>query len=1165
MCYIIVDIIEAREGKKMEKQKVILYLLGSMILVLCACPMGMGQEDDSLFIHHSCGENWLNDGLREALQGKTYIDEVNEIYYGDVVANEAGRPASLGEVPGDNTNMNHWILWFNDYLSSIESQGCADGRNHIVMFKSCFPTSNVTGDGTWPGNPFVGDQTITNYQSVYRHAAGSAETYAHNGAVYQPLEQVFAAHPDILFIPVTAPPLHYGPWDDSNNENARRAREFNNWLVDEWLPSYQSAHPDLDNVAVFDWFDILAFPDAHTEHPNRLRMEFGGNEGDSHPNQAANEHSVNVFSPFIDTAHALWTDGEAPEPEALPQPENLTIFHRDGQSFLTWAERDDLIGEQYVVYRHTEAITAANLSSAEVLATLPEESCAYWTERMRAPDYPPDSNGGYTSLRNYVIQPLGEELADGTGFFVWTAQENQSSYYAVTTLSGGEENQEDFTPENTFGPLRERIANPSPVLVWESENGRGRVYTQFMDYAQWNPTYETHQGLTYAYNYFVGLPSQEQCGGTVEEPMALLLHIEGYGSRYQAGDGSHYFCAVELWCDDPRQSWYYGYSATHDYANREAPVTTGPIINFTEQRVLRAVYDILRDEEYTLDPQRVYAYGHSMGGSGALALGMRYPNVFAAIYASEPMTDYGNSGFWVAEDLEPKWGAGEHNLPIENRGIYASHLSQYNGMGVWDWQNHQNQLVERRGDEMAFISLAHGTEDNVIIWESQGNLVYEPLNHSRHAFSAQTVTADHTWIGFNGMGPNLLNGSGMFGGPFADFQMGKNETVPALSHASGSGALPPNGVASYNMNIEWSAGWLPWDGPPIDTEEAWGISLRTTDGSTQQVNVTPRRPQHFQFTPGLVCNWENRNMADNTLLAAGTAVADSDGLLTIEDVQVNGNGTRLLVSSSEIADLPTSTPTPPAAPTSTPTAIQPLPTATPSDPADLHIPLVIDWPENYSGVLPITVGVPFPPGSSIPETLTVADTEGPIPCQSSIPITPQVDNHAYVWVYFDFIAQPDTVYHIESGEPPAPSTPITVTERLGGGYQVNTGEAVFEIAPDSRILGAIVNPSGTTLVSTASWLNGETNLADTPATIQLEQAGPLQAALTLRAEEAVHGLDLIARLHFYAGQPFARVRLTLVNHNEAVVGADAPDASNGECGVQPNQPIIQGLDCPNTI
>ena len=79
---------------------------------------------------------------------------------------------------------------------------------------------------------------------------------------------------------------------------------------------------------------------------------------------------------------------------------------------------------------------------------------------------------------------------------------------------------------------------------------------------------------------------------------------------------------------------------------------------------------------------------------------MRYPNVFAAVYCSEPMTNYreassGSDADWVGDDLVPKWGGIAANLGIENRGCYAAHLAPYDGMGVWDWQNHQAQLVAR--------------------------------------------------------------------------------------------------------------------------------------------------------------------------------------------------------------------------------------------------------------------------------------------------------------------------------------------------------------------------------------------------------------------------------------------------------------------------------------
>ncbi|MCP4249462.1 MAG: hypothetical protein GY778_20665, partial [bacterium] len=435
------------------------------------------------------------------------------------------------------------------------------------------------------------------------------------------------------------------------------------------------------------------------------------------------------------------------------------------------------------------------------------------------------------------------------------AADNQTSYYAVSTLEDGEETLTDLGAGSTFGPVEEAVADPSPVLVWESASGRGRVYTQFMDFADWNPTYETREGLTYAYNYFVGLPSAEQCGDSLPTTYAVVLHIEGYGSRYGVGEGSSYYCIAEVWCDDPRQSWYYGYSATHDYSEAETPVTTGPIVNFTEQRLLRAVYDTLRDPQYDLDPERVYAYGHSMGASGSLALALRYPNVFAAVYCSEPMTNYrqastGSDTNWVPDDLVPKWGAVELNLPIENRGVWAGHLARFDGTGVWDWQNHQGQLVERAGDEIAHVSLAHGTSDRVIAWESQGRPAAEPFYLSRRAFSGQVTTDDHGWIGYAGLGPTIAGVWDGLGGPFYGFQVVRDETIPGLSYASRSLPVPPEATGGYNMTLEWSASWNAWDDAPIDTAGQWGISLRTTDGPTRTVDVTPRRLQSFTITPG---------------------------------------------------------------------------------------------------------------------------------------------------------------------------------------------------------------------------------------------------------------------------------------------------------------------------
>ena len=305
-------------------------------------------DDDLIFIHHSCGSNWLSNSLHDALLAKDYIDERNDITYGTDLPPDSGRPDSLASTPGDRTDMNHWIRWFNDYLEGVKAHGAADGYNKIIMFKSCYPASDISSDGTEPGDPFSGSKTLTNYKAVYRHPDGPGSTYLNDSTIYKPLEDIFAENPDVLFIPVTAPPLHYGA---TNDTNAHRARSFNNWLKYEWLASYNAAHPGLNNVAVFDWFDVLAYPDNHASHPNRLQQDYGGASGNSHPNSTANSHSTDVFASnddnFIDNA---WDVYNGQQTIYLPQ---ITISALNTQDLrLTWVHDNDV--SYYRVWRGTD-------------------------------------------------------------------------------------------------------------------------------------------------------------------------------------------------------------------------------------------------------------------------------------------------------------------------------------------------------------------------------------------------------------------------------------------------------------------------------------------------------------------------------------------------------------------------------------------------------------------------------------------------------------------------------------------------------------------------------------------------------------------------------------------------------------------------------------------
>ena len=126
-----------------------------------------------VFIHHSVGENWLNDGLCRALNDHGY--HVADIYYG-------------WREYGDHTDTVDWPMWFTDEVMGLVYQEMgnmtapntlrpAPGENTIVMFKSCFPNSDVGSD--------ISDEK----------------------AIYDSLLPYLQQHPDKMFVLVTPPPM----------------------------------------------------------------------------------------------------------------------------------------------------------------------------------------------------------------------------------------------------------------------------------------------------------------------------------------------------------------------------------------------------------------------------------------------------------------------------------------------------------------------------------------------------------------------------------------------------------------------------------------------------------------------------------------------------------------------------------------------------------------------------------------------------------------------------------------------------------------------------------------------------------------------------------------------------------------------------------------------
>lgn len=529
------------------------------------------------------------------------------------------------------------------------------------------------------------------------------------------------------------------------------------------------------------------------------------------------------------------------------QASGLAGFHRSGQSFLTWREAPDIAGESYRVYRAPFAITSANLASTTLVATVAEGSGLYRREAGRT-----DPPSGFDQ-QAFILDDLGAPLPAGTGLFVWTSHESGTFSYAVTLERNGSENRAISSQNALSTGLAESEAPPRPVLVWQSPSRAGRLYTQWMDYARWNPTFEG-----YAYNYEVTVPPTYD-GVT---PIPLVVYLHGW-----ANDGGYELQPETPWdwpvaqviIDDRYHTWFYGFSATYDFA-RGGEADSGPIENFTEERILRAVRETQAMSWLRVDPRRLYAFGSSMGGSGSLTLGMRYPDVFAAAYGALAMTDYATSpdggADWVA-DLAPKWGAIAANLPVRSRGADAASLARFDGTTVWTWMNHQRQMRDRAGDEMAYLHVAHASLDDVISWRTQGRPFYGALYDGRRAFTGMVFDGDHHWPGFIDANPTTQ---------FDRWEFRRDRSFPAVTNASNSSPVPPGATALYHADIEWSCPWNDFAGDLVDTDARWEVVLRSRIAQT--ADVTPRRLAALRIAAGNSFAWRNVRVSDGMSVIA---------------------------------------------------------------------------------------------------------------------------------------------------------------------------------------------------------------------------------------------------------------------------------------------------------
>jgi hypothetical protein len=180
-------------------------------------------------------------------------------------------------------------------------------------------------------------------------------------------------------------------------------------------------------------------------------------------------------------------------------------------------------------------------------------------------------------------------------------------------------------------------------------------------------------------------------------PAPVQVGLHGFNGRpSEAGGGDRF----RLYPADPDNTYWWGYGEVLR-GRRDAPPRRGAVPPYTLRRVLHLLDWVLRTQPGA-DPERVYVYGGSMGGAGALTLGLRHARHFAYAVAM--------IGQPVARNHRPSRLAQLARL----YGAPSAGLRDDRGRPVWDALDATATLRDLPEAREQLVMLKHGKDDAII-------------------------------------------------------------------------------------------------------------------------------------------------------------------------------------------------------------------------------------------------------------------------------------------------------------------------------------------------------------------------------------------------------------------------------------------------------------------
>ena len=589
--------------------------------------------------------------------------------------------------------------------------------------------------------------------------------------------------------------------------------------------------------------------------------------------------------------------------DAVPPVEEVEALHQCGQTFLTWREIEDPVGEDapsfgdfdkavlgarakrrlvYRVYRHTRPITLASLGEAEVAREVPEAVTCWNLKAIRNTEHPnqgtPTKHSplrpGYNLAINYIMTRYritngGKPLPRATGLAVFTVTEPGTRYYTVVPAIDGRE------AAAALGPCVRVEEKPArfPAIVYQRTVSPSPKHTRAPDVEVCNswlaPPYFNVPSVSET--FIARWRDLPKASAESRLPLMVTTGTHGGSATEMAGPGWHgarRHVGGALTVGVTEGGLWQGF---HECIGTLRGYADGVVHNYPQRRVLAATAWAAWKPDLFIDPERISIWGQMAHWA------LRHGDTYAVVMSN----GYGNIAIGKeAQKHGWKWGP------------YPKGCRNWQGIDQWVYMNLPKWVRENPTVELPYWLCwpAYGAYPSHTI----GDFGFMPWPEMFHAMASTKRAFAANWS-TNGPGPV---------GPLRALvpRIRLHQSLPAftrcsLDHSPGDGDHA-DAEKGGGINI-----WQLWEPETLaDEPDLWEITLQLRDDCPYPectTDLTPRRCQKFKARPGERFAWTHAPHDAEQPRRTGAAVADQWGLVTIKDLVLAKAKSRLIVRRSQ--------------------------------------------------------------------------------------------------------------------------------------------------------------------------------------------------------------------------------------------------------------------------